>query len=290
MGLAVTQSALIAVSGNEVVIGAGPPLRLRAGAHARAGDPQRAGGLAGLQQLSNIAVPGWSLANPPSFDIQAFDGRAASSTWPLGTRGATSLGTRGRASSAIDTTTNTIVGTLSVPDCNAVNVQRNSFQCPSGVSVLNDQRKVVVTSRGEAGQNWVEIFDIGASPTAGAMLNKIILPNNQLEPDELDYDPANRRVYVANTNGSFFQAVIDGVTNQLLGQIPVAPSAASPRWSSHASAPPMGSSTRPVRLTRSDPHRSERGGVWRGGRLVDHAVSGERHRHQSRDQSGLDRV
>ena len=81
-------------------------------------------------------------------------------------------------------------------------MQRNSFQCPSGVSVLNDQRKVVVTSRGEAGQNWVEIFDIGASPTAGAMLNKIVLPNDKLEPDELDYDPANRRVYVANTNGT----------------------------------------------------------------------------------------
>src|SRR5262249_23151278 len=29
--------------------------------------------LAGLQQLSNISVSGWTAANPPSFDIQSFD-------------------------------------------------------------------------------------------------------------------------------------------------------------------------------------------------------------------------
>ncbi|HEY7065381.1 MAG TPA: hypothetical protein VII06_28145, partial [Chloroflexota bacterium] len=30
-------------------------------------------GLAGLQQLPNVPVQGWSNANPPSFDIQSFD-------------------------------------------------------------------------------------------------------------------------------------------------------------------------------------------------------------------------
>ncbi len=183
-------------------------------------------GLAGLQRLTTLTVPAWTATNAPSFDIQYFDPVRGINYVAARNPGGATVGNSGPGLLAIDTATNSIIGTLAVPDCDAVNLQRGSFQCPSGAQVLPDLRKIAVTSRGNAGNNWVEIFDISGSPTAAPLLAKIVLPNNQLQPDELDYDPVNRRLYVANTGGApngLFLAVIDGVTNTLLGQIPMAP-------------------------------------------------------------------
>lgn len=180
-------------------------------------------GLAGLQQLANIGVSGWSATNPPSFDVQSFDPVQNIMYVAARNPAGPTIGNSGPGLLAIDTTTNTLRGILPVPDCDAVNAQRGSFACPSGSQVMPELRKVAVTSRGDAGQSWVEIFDIAASPTAAPLLSKITLPNNQGQSDELDWDPVNRRLYVSNTGGALFVAVIDGVTNQLLGQIPVAP-------------------------------------------------------------------
>src|SRR5579883_759501 len=178
-------------------------------------------GLSGLQRLTTINVPGWTATNAPSFDVCSSDLVRNINYVAARNPGGPTVGNSSPGLLAIDTTTNTLIGELSVPDCDAVNVQRASFQCPSGVEVMPDLRKVAVTSRGNAGQNFVEIFDIGASPTNAPMLTRINLPNNQLQPDELTYDPINHRLYVANTGGAFFLAVIDAVTNTLLGQISV---------------------------------------------------------------------
>src|SRR4051794_40685075 len=142
---AATASTLVRADGESLVEAPGHHFGFGLARTLAQATPNVPVGLAGLQQLNNISVPGWSLANPPSFDIQAFDWTRSIVYVAARNPVSNVIGNSGPGLLAIDTTTNTIIGTLPVPDCNAVNVQRNSFQCPSGVSVLNDQRKIVVT-------------------------------------------------------------------------------------------------------------------------------------------------
>jgi YVTN family beta-propeller protein len=139
---------------------------------------------------------------------------------------------------AIDTTTDTVIGLIPVPPCADYNANGGAGpQCPSGVVVAPDLRKLVVTDRIQnptptnpipVSRIW--IYDISATPIPQAPIASPAMGQGALAGDELDYDPANRRAYVANTGGQFFITVVDLVTNTLLGQIPMAAAGEQPRF------------------------------------------------------------
>ncbi len=93
---------------------------------------------------------------------------------------------------AIDTDTNSVLGWVPVPNCTA-------SSCPSGVLVVPDLQKLVVTDRG----THVYIYNLdlpGANPAAVTVPTAI---------DELDYDPVHQRVYLGNATAPFFLTGID---------------------------------------------------------------------------------
>jgi hypothetical protein len=93
---------------------------------------------------------------------------------------------------AIDTKTNSVLGWVPVPNCTA-------SSCPSGVLVVPDLQKLVVTDRG----THVYIYDltlVGSAPVAVTGPTAL---------DELYYDPIRQRVYVGNTTAPYFLTGID---------------------------------------------------------------------------------
>jgi hypothetical protein len=174
-----------------------------------------------LNFVTEIAIPNWMTAPAPTFDILSFD--------PV--RRIMYASDRPKnAVTALDTRTNQVVGMVPMPaDCVQVFTERGR-SCPSGVQVASDLRRLIVTDRGSPGvtnppppigdgnpqpadTGRVMIFDISQTPTPqGAPLATIqvgsVGAGNALEPDELDYDPVNHRVYVGNTAGAPFVTVI----------------------------------------------------------------------------------
>src|SRR5215813_2692627 len=188
--------------------------------------------VAGLEQLPLIRIPTWTSGDPAtgvsaqvaSTDVFSFD--PVTHTMYFADR-------TNRGVSAIDTRTNTYIGTIVVPTCTAGLNAAGAGSCPSGVLVAPDVRKLVITDRsqviGTTTQllNHIFIFDLRLgqfTPPEG-----LALPEG-FAPDELDYDPLNQRAYVGNTSMPFFVTVVDLVNNVIVDQIPLPGTVEQPRF------------------------------------------------------------
>jgi hypothetical protein len=135
--------------------------------------------------------------------------------------------------SAIDTQTNTYIGTIVVPGCAGLN-DAGQGSCPSGILVAPDLHKLIITDRSNGGAatttvllNHIYIYDLRLgqfTPPEG-----LALPSG-FAPDELDYNPLNQRAYVGNTSAPFFVTVADLVTNTIVEQIPLSSTVEQPRF------------------------------------------------------------
>jgi len=116
---------------------------------------------------------------------------------------------------AIDTKTNSVLGWVPVPNCTG--------SCPSGVQVVPDLQKLVVTDRG----TMAYIYNLnrpGSQPAAVKVPTAI---------DELDYDPIHQRIYIGNTTAPFFLTGIDltgANANTVTASIPIPGAAEQPRF------------------------------------------------------------
>src|SRR5205823_3843607 len=163
-----------------------------------------------LTNLGVIPVPIWTPAGTTSasFDLFSFN--------PL-TRFMYQADWRNHGALVIDTVTNTLVDIIKPADCTGAN-------CPSGMLVIPDLQKLVLTSR----QTTLWIYDLKdpSSPPVELMG----LPAGQ---DELDYDPIHQRIYVANTTAPYFELGIDLTgprANTVVAQIPLPGAPEQPRW------------------------------------------------------------
>ena len=181
--------------------------------------------LAGLQFLTQIKIPNWTTtgaATQASTDVWSFD--PSTNTLYFADR-------VNRGVSVVDTNTNTYLGTIVVPSCNVAGAVPGS--CPSGVLVAPDLHKLVITDRNTVvggvtiDLNHVFIYDLKLgqfTPPGG-----LTLPFGQ-DTDELDYDPLNKRAYVANTAAPYFLTVVDLVNNAIVDQIPLPSNPEQPRF------------------------------------------------------------
>ena len=171
--------------------------------------------LAGLDFLTQIMIPNWTTsgATQASTDIWSFD--PSTDTLYFADR-------INKGVSVIDTSTNTYLGTFVVPGCDGTG------SCPSGVLVAPDLHKLVVTDRGITGPdlNHVFIYDLRILSAPPVQLT---LPSGQAT-DELDYDPLNRRAYVANVTAPYFLTVVDLVSEKIVDQIPLSSNPEQPRF------------------------------------------------------------
>src|SRR5438093_1144301 len=83
---------------------------------------------ANLTTVRLIPVPGWTTA-AGAFDLASFDPANRIMYFADGTN---------HAVTSVDTVTNTLISSISPPDCTAAN-------CPSGIQVAPDLQKLVVT-------------------------------------------------------------------------------------------------------------------------------------------------
>jgi len=161
---------------------------------------------ANLSTIGLIPVPGWTTA-AGAFDLASFD--------PLNRIMYFADGTN-HAITSVDTATNTFISSITPPGC-------TQNQCPSGIQVVPDLQKLVVTSRQTT--DW--IYDL-RSPGAPPVV--VTVPSGT---DELDYDPVHQRIYVANTNAPFFLTGIDMAgpnANTVVAQIPLPGNPEQPRF------------------------------------------------------------
>jgi hypothetical protein len=219
--------------------------------------------LAGLARLPLIPIPAWTSGAPEtgvsdqvaSTDVFSFD--PSTHTMYFADR-------TNRGVSAIDTRTNTYVGTIVVPTCTAGLNAAGAGSCPSGVLVAPDVHKLVITDRSQVSGtttqllNHIFIFDLRLgefTPPDGLML-----PFG-FAPDELDYDPLNQRAYVGNTSAPFFVTVVDLVNNVIVDQIPLPGTVEQPRFDPvdgfvYATVPGAGPGPADHAVLRIDPTQS----------------------------------
>src|SRR5262247_1841871 len=103
----------------------------------------------GLERLPLISIPTWTSGAPPngvsaqvaSTDVFSFD--PATHTMYFADR-------TNKGVSAIDTQTNTYIGTIVVPGCAGLN-DAGQGSCPSGVLVAPDLHKLIITDRSNGG-------------------------------------------------------------------------------------------------------------------------------------------
>ena len=161
---------------------------------------------ANLTTVRLIPIPGWTTA-AGAFDLASFNPANRVMYFADGTN---------HAVTSVDTVTNTLISSISPPDCTTPN-------CPSGIQVAPDLQKLVVTSR--LTTDW--IYDLR---TPGAPPAVVTVPAGS---DELDYDPIHQRVYVANTTAPFFLIGIDLAgpkANIIVAQIPLPGNPEQPRF------------------------------------------------------------
>ena len=163
---------------------------------------------AGLAYMGVIPIPNWTAtgATQQATDLSSFN--------PV-TQVLYYADRVNHAVVAIDTKTNSFLGFVPVPNC--------AGSCPSGVLVVPDLQKLVVTDRATT----VYIYDLnlpGSQPAAVTVPTAI---------DELDYDPIHQRVYIGNTTAPFFLTGIDlagDTANTVVASIPIPGSAEQPRF------------------------------------------------------------
>jgi hypothetical protein len=131
----------------------------------------------------------------------------------------------------INTTNNTYLGTIPVPSCNVAGAIPGS--CPSGVVVTHNPHKLVVTDRNTSVSgttvhlNSIFIYDLRIPNSAPVQLH---INTTGTDTDELDFDPLNRRVYVANTNCPCVVTVVDITNNTIVDTIPLPSNPEQPRF------------------------------------------------------------
>ncbi len=197
----------------------------------------------GLQFIGQIPIPNWTTtgANQASTDM-----------WSLNpATGDIYITDRvNRGISVINTNSLRYLGTIPVPTCaGAPGTAPGS--CPSGVVVAPDLQKLVVTDRnnpaGDLGD--IIIYDLRVPNPASSpvVLTTGTSPCTNCpggvstfapDTDELDYDPINQRVYVANSGtnatgaGPYFLTVVDLRTDTIFDQIPLGSNLEQPRFNS----------------------------------------------------------
>jgi hypothetical protein len=160
-----------------------------------------------LQCVANIPLPKWTTANG-SPDVFAFNPNTR--IMYFGDR-------VNRGATAIATTTWSYLGTISPPNCATI-----GGGCPSGVLVVPDLQKMVITSRSTV--FWIyDLLVPSAAPTT------LTLPAGG-GADELEYDPITHRVYMGNTTAPYFITVIDMLSETIVGQISIPTSVEQPRF------------------------------------------------------------
>src|SRR5262249_25351099 len=127
---------------------------------------------AGLRFLQNLLEPNWTTSGPTQANSDLFSFNPQTRIMYFADR-------VNHGVSAIDTRTNTFLGTTVPPAC------ETGSSCPSGVLVVPDLQKLVATDR----RTTVFVYDLRV-PGPPAM---IMAPSGC---DELDYDPLNHRIYV----------------------------------------------------------------------------------------------
>ncbi len=165
---------------------------------------------AGLDLSNFITIPTWTTtgATQKSTDILSFD----RSTGIMYLADRTNKGV-----TAIDTRFQSYLGTIPVPGCTGAG------QCPSGVVVAPDVHKLVVTDRGTN----IFIFDLRLANTPPVTIPVPVIGGGT---DELDYDPLNHRVYVANTVAPYMLTVVNVLNNAIKDQIPLPSNPEQPRF------------------------------------------------------------
>ena len=164
---------------------------------------------AGLRYKGLIPVPAWTTsgATAESVDLSSFN--------PV-TQVLYYADHVAHAVLAIDTKTNSVLGWVPVPNCTAAS-------CPSGVLVVPDLQRLVVTDRGT--HAYIYDLNLTSSPPVA-----VTMPT---APDELDYDPIHHRVYIGNTTAPYFLTGIDlsgRNANTVVASIPIPGSAEQPRF------------------------------------------------------------
>ncbi len=163
-----------------------------------------------LRVLKIIPIPNWTTtgSTQANFDLLTFN--PATRVMYLADR-------VNHGATAIDTRTNTVLGTVVPPNC------ASGSSCPSGALLVPDLQELVLTDR----RTTVYIYDLRV-PTPSPVT--VTVPSGS---DELDYDPLHHRVYVANTNAPFFLTAIDLVgpsANTVVAQIPLSSNPEQPRF------------------------------------------------------------
>ncbi len=163
---------------------------------------------AGLRNLGLIPVPNWATSGPnqEATDLSSFN--PATSVLYYADRVNHSV-------LAIDTKTQNVLGSVPVPNCTG--------SCPSGVLVVPDLQKLVVTDR--ATMTYIYDLDLPGSQPAAV--------KGPTAVDELDYDPIHQRVYIGNTTAPFFLTGIDLTgdnANTVVASISIPGSAEQPRF------------------------------------------------------------
>jgi hypothetical protein len=121
-----------------------------------------------------------------------------------------------------NTTNNTYLGTIPVP-CNLA----TGTSCPSGVQVTHNPHKLVVTDRSSTSPSHIFIYDLRIPNSAPVTLT---ITGTGSATDELEYDPLNRRVYVANTNCPCEVTVVDITKDTIVDTIPLPSNPEQPRF------------------------------------------------------------
>lgn len=182
---------------------------------------------AALVNLGGVFVPNWTTsgANQASTDTFSFDRRT--NTVYFADR-------VNRGVSAIDTRRLVYVGTITVPTCTGAPGTAPG-SCPSGVLVAGDVEKLIVTDRNNAGPvdlSNIFIYNLRLPSVPPIMLTAA---GGALDTDELEYDPVNKRAYVANSTCPCFLTVVDlnptsGTVNTIIDQIPLPANLEQPRF------------------------------------------------------------
>ena len=150
---------------------------------------------AGLQYITNISVLNWTQtgSTQANFDLFVFN--------PL-TRIMYFADRTNKSVGAIDTKTNTYVGTTALPTGGSTN----------GVVIAPDLQQLIITD----GQTNVIVYDLrvpGSQPTV------YMVPNITGGTDALDYDPVNHTVYVINGSAPYYMTGVDLVNQQVSTQL-----------------------------------------------------------------------
>ncbi len=186
----------------------------------------------GMTFVTQVPIPNWTTtgANQASTDI--FSTNPVTDTVYFADR-------VNRGVSVINGTSLKYLGVIPVPTC-AGAPGTTPGSCPSGVQVVPDLQKLIVTDRSNAGGvdlSSIFIYDLKVPTAPPIQLQTGVAPivgkgtsAAALDTDEIDYDPINQRAYVANSKCPCFLTVVDVVNGTIVDQIPMASNLEQPRF------------------------------------------------------------